>query len=378
MKALICSWLPLVKNLGTPQTLIDLGNELTRRGWKIDVLGPKEIGLNHEYDSSSYSAALAKYLKKHSNEYDVVEYDHAFLPFARSEFPREPVFIARAQLLVHQLHENPYPIKRGFLSTLKHIFFGWKNRMNEEAKLKSAQITLEEADRVIVLNDKDRDCLISHGIQNEKLAVIPNGLELQHMKRLQSNPVDPPKKPCIGFIGTFDYRKGALDFPKIISQIVVAVPEIEIKLLGTAGLFQTENEVRSFFPASLQPSLKIVTKYSPHELAEHLQPCSVGIFPSYVEGFGLGVLEMLAASIPVIAYDVPGPPMILTKEYLTQAGNTGEMANKAILLIKNPEKLRAARIWAHTRARSFTIEHTAKMTSDFYQSAVAHQNPDKA
>ena len=32
-----------------------------------------------------------------------------------------------------------------------------------------------------------------------------------------------------------------------------------------------------------------------------------GALPSYIEGLGIGVLEKLAAGIPSVCYDVPGP-----------------------------------------------------------------------
>jgi glycosyltransferase involved in cell wall biosynthesis len=37
----------------------------------------------------------------------------------------------------------------------------------------------------------------------------------------------------------------------------------------------------------------------------------VGAFPSYVEGFGIAVVEQLAAGLPTVAYDAPGPRDIL-------------------------------------------------------------------
>jgi glycosyltransferase involved in cell wall biosynthesis len=57
----------------------------------------------------------------------------------------------------------------------------------------------------------------------------------------------------------------------------------------------------------------------------------VGVLPSYIEGFGLAVLEMLAAGIPVVAYDVPGPRDTLGKvprNLLVSAGEKKVMGEK--------------------------------------------------
>ena len=50
------------------------------------------------------------------------------------------------------------------------------------------------------------------------------------------------------------------------------------------------------------------------DLPSLLADCAVALFPSYVEGFGLAVLEQLAAGLPTIAYDVPGPRQILDSQ----------------------------------------------------------------
>jgi glycosyltransferase involved in cell wall biosynthesis len=66
------------------------------------------------------------------------------------------------------------------------------------------------------------------------------------------------------------------------------------------------------------------------------------LFPSYIEGFGLAVLEQLAAGLPTIAYDVPGPRQILHPQrdrLLTPVGDPLAMAARAseILALSVPE-----------------------------------------
>ena len=57
----------------------------------------------------------------------------------------------------------------------------------------------------------------------------------------------------------------------------------------------------------------VLPHYRSEELPELLAPVTVGALPTYVEGYGLGIVEQLAAGIPSIAYDVPGPRTLLRR-----------------------------------------------------------------
>jgi len=62
-----------------------------------------------------------------------------------------------------------------------------------------------------------------------------------------------------------------------------------------------------------------------------------------VEGFLFGVLEMLVAVVPVIAYDAPGPHVMLPPEYSVPVGVVGDLADRVCDLLTDPDRLRVAR-----------------------------------
>ena len=72
-------------------------------------------------------------------------------------------------------------------------------------------------------------------------------------------------------------------------------------------------KVESFFEFENRTLLNIVPTYNTLELNELLKNVKVGISPSYIEGFGLAIVEQLACGIPVVAYKVPGPKDILNQ-----------------------------------------------------------------
>jgi glycosyltransferase involved in cell wall biosynthesis len=107
-------------------------------------------------------------------------------------------------------------------------------------------------------------------------------------------------------------RKGAKDWGEIIRQIRARVPDACFLFLGT--MIETKkvwNDLE-FGPADF---VEVVPQFDPDELPQLLADCAVGAFPSYVEGFGLAVVEQLAAGLPTVAYDAPGPRDILREDF---------------------------------------------------------------
>jgi glycosyltransferase involved in cell wall biosynthesis len=79
------------------------------------------------------------------------------------------------------------------------------------------------------------------------------------------------------------------------------------------------------------------------------------------------VLEMLSASMPVIAYDAPGPPVMLSQEYLVPRGDAQSLAKKAVALLRDRDALLAARRWSRSRSTEFTWSRAAAMTDEAYR-----------
>ena len=129
--------------------------------------------------------------------------------------------------------------------------------------------------------------------------------------------------------------------------------------------------VRWYFPRRLWPRLEIYPRYDPNELPSLLAGISVGVFPSRVESFGYGVLEMLAAAVPVIAYDAPGPHVMLPPEYRVPVGAVGDLADRVCDLLTDLDRLREARLWARARAANFNWEEIASRTAETYSRRLA-------
>jgi glycosyltransferase involved in cell wall biosynthesis len=372
VKILFCSQTRLDRTLGAPKVIMELAEGLTDLGCECKLIGPADLvdGLiDGRHDPDRYATALRKYLLAHAAEYDVVDYDHEFLPYDRREFPESTLMVARSVLLHYHFSEINTPMPFTPRSVASQIARKLLKRGEHARNRWRADKTGKEADLFITLNSQDREALVRAGYQPEKIAVVGLGLHPQRFAALAAVNRDVPATPMVAFVGTFDYRKGCLDLPRIAKGVVDAIPTAKFKLMGTAGLFQSETEVIEQFPASLRSHIEVIPRFAQQDLPALLEHCSVGVFPSYIEGFGFGVLEMLAAGLPVIAYDAPGPPDMLPRQYLTPRGDVKATGAALINLLKDPAELKRARIEARERARSFTWTRAAQQTLGAFNAA---------
>ena len=373
MRILFCTPAPLTKSLGAAKVVVELAEEMQELGWECRLLCPSDLDDAEDALTARrrFPNKLRDYLKDHAEEYDVVDYDHECLPHARFEFSRSPLFVARSVLLVHHLETIPIPRRRGIKAKLGVLAYGARRQREREERICRGQATLEAADLVNVSNDDDKAELMRRGIAAEKIIVLPYGIS--RARRLLFDRVSsaPPPQPVVAFVGTFDCRKGAGEFPQIVHSLRNALPNVRFRLLGTKGMYKTEAEIRSLFPRSAQKNMELRPAYQPEELPSLLSSCSLGIFPSYMEGFPFGVLEMLASSLPVIAYDAPGAPMMLPKEYLVARGDWQGLSARVLTLLQDENRLAAARVWAKQRSQRYSWPEVAAATQSFYRCRLA-------
>jgi glycosyltransferase involved in cell wall biosynthesis len=373
VRILFCSPTPLDARLGTGKALVEIASHLESLGWTSRLASDQEIlpgfrrrpGLGPLF---SLADATARFVERHAPDFDVVDYDQHFLPFARSRFAASTLLVARSSLLHHHFTRIRIPRPPGLRPLVGAIVKGPIRAAYIRLLVRQASRTMAQADLVNVNNDHDRIELGRRGFDLGKVTVVPLGLARARFESLAPGATAVVTPPRLVHVGAFEVRKGVFDLPRLLRIVDRALPGVRLRMLGTGV---DAEFVRSRFPADLAQRVEVVPSFEPEALPALLHECSVGVFPSYVEGFGFGVLEMLAASLPVFAYDAPGPPMMLAREHLVPRGDVGELAARLVALLGRPQAYEDARIWARRRAGEFTWEAAAKTTSAVYGERLA-------
>ena len=374
MKILVCSPIPLDPKLGAAKVILEVTECMNRQGEDCRLVSDTDVcpgvaGFHGVRRMVEYSHALREFLRRNAHDYDVVDYDHVYLPYSRETFERRVLFVARSVLLAQHFDRIPLPHFRRLRSRIGTWVKGPIRLVERKFTSMRADRTCAQADLINVSNDADRVELLRRGIAGEKIVVIPFGLTRERLAQFGAIPeAIPPGPPRVAFVGTFDARKGGAELPEIVERVARVVPEVKFKLLGAR--YRSEGETLAFFPERLHRHLELVSQFAPDDLPRLLSDCWAGIFPSHVEGFGFGVLEMLAAALPVVAYDAPGPPMMLPPKYLARRGDVRELASMLSRLLADPSHLASARLWARNRAADFQWESFARMTADSYTAGI--------
>lgn len=377
LRLLFLTQCPPSLELGGSKSQLELAAELEPLGWHCRVVGPDASGI----------AAPAELL---AEPWDVVDWDiHLAVP--RSALPQGALSIARIPFLNLHLRGGrlPWPLGRWrWRRRAQHLLRCWRGGNSEIQELADAQArvrrALDQADALNTWNSADTRLLIEQeGVATDRLIELPPGLtetRLQELAAVAEQRISKPntRRPRLVVLATFDFRKGCLDLPHLLAQVRRRHPSLQLRLLGTRGLFRSEAEVRRFFPGFLQEALEVVPSFNAAELPAWLADADLGLFPSYLEGFGIAVIEQLAAGLPVFAYDVPGPCDSLPAEWRVPRGHQQQLAARIHAFLEQPPALRLqARQQARERAQAYSLGPLAVRWDQFYRQRLSQLRPSR-
>lgn len=373
----MCCHLPLRPSLGGAKVYIEAAEVYRGLGHEVSLVGIDEVVqssspfMDESWRVEYYPKILKEYILNNNSKFDVIEFESIYLPFDLKGRVKS-LLVARSVLL--DLHQRNIiiPRFRGFRSLLGVLLKSGDRRKKLNKKIQQSMQTIKYADYVNVPNPSDQLILETYGVPKNKIIVQPYGIFEERYNFFKSSQV--LKKENIGlkkiaFVGTFDNRKGAVEFPLIIRELIKTNPNVEFKLLGILGMFPTADSVYNYIGTDLKNNIIIIPKFNPNDLPELLKDCIAGVFPSYLESFGFGVLEMMAMGLPVVGYDSPGVNMLLPKELMVKAGDYKSIVHLLSRLINENEFYNQATSSCENKSREFIYERQRNKSIEVYSSS---------
>lgn len=313
---------PWGTDLGMSRVHFELKKAYEALGHQVDYIDEKKLypkgkSFFSELFGKSIQLRILDYLKENAKNYDVIDANQRCIPFHKSDYNFKGIVLFRSHglspLYIIAVNQSYYKKlestrisvkkKKTFINILGDIK-RFLIRPEGEWVLWSS---IQNADIVHCLNLTEYRYLLDYGVSQQKLIYIPNGIGSYYLEQAEKKLNEKLSKSKVTFLGSWTFNKGIAHLPSILNSL----PEVySMQLLGTGNSI---DNIKKIFDSSKLNRLEIHTHFSEDQEIELLKHTKLGIFPSYVEGFGLAIVEMLALGIPVIAYNVPGPFEILTE-----------------------------------------------------------------
>ncbi|MCL5256391.1 MAG: glycosyltransferase family 4 protein [Chloroflexi bacterium] len=198
----------------------------------------------------------------------------------------------------------------------------WRNLQNY--LLHSA---LRRADKIIALSAHEAGLLRLMGVPAPRISVVPLWIDTNYIESISGSPEAQLSRPAILFVGQLKYRKGFDILAKAMPFVVREHPNASFVFVG----HNTRNEpaLRGICQMNgTEQNLRIAGRVSEEEKIRLFRECDAYALPTRYEGFGLPLLEAMAAGCPVISSKIP------VVDEIIQDGSNGLLAE-----LENPESL---------------------------------------
>lgn len=216
------------------------------------------------------------------------------------------------------------------------------------------------ATRVITVSNASRKDLISVGVPEHKLDVVHHGVDASWFELATETEGD-----YICFVGTLEPRK---NLPRLLRAYRRSGLALEFKIAGARGWRFDELEAE----IAKTPRVSLLGYVSDAAKRELISKARVFVYPSIAEGFGIPVLEAMAAGVPVVTSNVSATAEVAGDAALTVNPLDEEALAEALVLAATDDATRKRLIHdGATRARSFTWQRTARETIDSWRKALS-------
>lgn len=233
---------------------------------------------------------------------------------------------------------------------------------------------LQYVDAIISGYPQERSILSSLGIPDEKIKLIPNGINpffnetpshIEINQVLKKFSID-SQKPILLFMGNHTPNKGIDVVLKVASRL--SIPSTIV----IGGKLLDKDEPRRLLREAQASSAEIIfTDFLSLEEQRSLYHAStLLLFPSRADTLPLTILEAMASRLPVLAYDVGGISFQLDNGSgcLISPGDVDSFVDKVEFLLRNPQECLNIASSAYARRQEiFSWEIFATKAIDLYR-----------
>lgn len=255
-----------------------------------------------------------------------------------------------------------------------HEFTGWSfSRIFSKME---KYLLSTDCSGIIVPSNYTKSRLVELGVKGE-IHVLPHGVEYTNYpsrENARERLGIPKNAVVVGFIGRISRGKGPQDIALVWAEIKKRVPNAILIFVGPeprvsiSGIKGNMEEVKRILKESKSLSSVIFAGM----VDENMMPYYISSFdllvsPSINEGFGMSILNSMAAGVPVVAYrNTAIPEMVGNAGILVETGNIQALRDSIISILTDSNLLMEYSSRARERASSYSWDKTIDSLINIY------------
>lgn len=221
---------------------------------------------------------------------------------------------------------------------------------------------------VVAVSEQTRAKLSALGKRNVML--VPNGVDLDLLDSTRTKKTGGQ----VLYVGRLVSYKRVDSLMRAFAEVVARVPGVRLIVVGDGPEMPVLKRLATALPEGTVELRGTVPSYE--EVAALFRESSLFVLPSVLEGEGIAVKEAMAASVPVVAMDVPGSGVLSIVRngwngQLVKPGDDHLLAEAITGLLTDAEKRKALGNNARKTAERWTWDDASERFLRLYQDAVA-------
>ena len=275
--------------------------------------------------------------------------------------------------LVATVHDINWIVNPAYNSDshLSRLFLGAYYKLNLDA-------TMRDASRILTVSHSSRRAIVEYSPWYEpKLRVTYNGLDPETIQQLDPDQafaairhVVPPGTP---FVLTLGHTSPHKNHPNAIRAFLEAFAHRpDYRMILVRRLSERDRKLQQLLQTPEGKQKVIVLPHVSGEVINALY-CAARIYfhPSYYEGFGIPLLEAMAAGTPVVTSSISAMPEVAGDAALLASPADVSALAAALQRVDQEQPLRQQLVEAgRKRVRQFTWSSTARATLEVYRELV--------
>jgi glycosyltransferase involved in cell wall biosynthesis len=267
--------------------------------------------------------------------------------------------LAGVPAMVSTKHNDNAFRRRGFYARLDRALARWQDRI------------------ITISHHLKRFCIEVEGLPPEKIVPIHYGLDADAFLRPRQSGKDvrqefgiPSDAPLVGVVGRLTEQKGHRYLFQAFARVLEALPSAHLLVVGDGELRPAlERQV-----AAAGLGQRVTFAGWRRDVARVMAALDVLAMPSLWEGFGLVLLEAMAASRPIVASRVSAIPEIVTHGetgLLVPPKDVAALARALLNFLRDPARAKEmGRRGRERLAQQFTVDRMVEQIQAVYDDLV--------